>query len=310
MSWWLDISDLDKDQRNVIKLRAEGNYLIVGPPGSGKTNLLLIRAQYLIGFGKPNVVVLMFNDPLHDFVVRGGVHYDVPSGKIKKIMSWEIVLLREHGVPYDDVMDDEDQKLVDKRRALANRVLELLDAHPQLEKHVQCLLVDEVQDCVEEEIAVFSRCAENVCYAGDDKQSIYNRENMIEVLRRDPDLEVVELKTHYRIGHNICEAADVVGKIAGFDSIHDDCNYKGPTSRVRFAACPDDEAQAKEIIDSLTSQLTAYPDELLAVAAPRKVDRDFCEIGGIAARVSCAVAPRVRERGRGAAHLYRQSNGD
>ena len=47
MSWWFDISDLDEDQTDVIELPPDGNYLILGPPGSGKTNLLLIRAEYL-----------------------------------------------------------------------------------------------------------------------------------------------------------------------------------------------------------------------------------------------------------------------
>jgi superfamily I DNA/RNA helicase len=291
MSWWLDIADLDKDQGKVIELPPEGDYVIVGPPGSGKTNLLLLRAQYLIMSGKPNVVVLMFNDPLHEFVVRGGANYQVPSAKIKKIMSWEITLLREHGVPFDDVMEDDDQDLVEKRRALASRVLELLNQQPQLEHSIQCLLVDEVQDCVEEEIEVFSRCAENVCYAGDEKQRIFNRENMVKVLKEDPDLDVVPLTTHYRIGHRICEAVDVVGKIAGFDPILDSCNYKGPTSSVRFSPCPDDDTQAQQIIENLTSQLKAYPDELLGVAAPRNADRDFLRARLEASALAANVLP-------------------
>ena len=90
MSWWFDISDLDEDQKDVIELPPEGDYLILGPPGSGKTNLLLIRAEYLIRTDRPNTFVLMFNEPLHDFVVRGGVHYNVPPAKIRKMLSWEI----------------------------------------------------------------------------------------------------------------------------------------------------------------------------------------------------------------------------
>lgn len=270
MTWWLDITDLDEDQKDVIALPPNGNYLILGPPGSGKTNLLLIRAEYLIRTDRPYLYVLMFNDPLHDFVVRGGVHYDVPRAKIRKMLSWEIVLLRENGVEFDDIPEED---LQEKRKALAERVLELLHNNPKLEKHIECLLVDEVQDCIPEEIEVFFSCAKNVCFAGDNRQRIFSTKSVI------PDLEkrvkVIELKTHYRIGHEICRVADVVGKAAGLSPIEGDCNYKGPEAKVHFVECPDDGDQVKRIIAALKIQQTAFPDELLAVAGPRVADRDF-----------------------------------
>jgi superfamily I DNA/RNA helicase len=270
VSWWFDIADLDEDQKNVIGLPPNGNYLIVGPPGSGKTNLLLIRAEYLMRSGKPNLFILMFNDPLHDFVVRGGVHYDVPSAKIRKMLSWEIVLLRENGVDFDDIPDED---LQERRKALAQRVLALLDKTPGLIGHLECLLVDEVQDCLPEEIEVFMRCAKNVCFAGDTRQRIFSAHNVIAEI--ETKVTVVELKTHYRIGHEICRVADIVGKSAGLDPIEGNCNYKGAESRVSFTKLQDDEAQAQRIIEILKVQLTAYPNELLAVAGPRIADRDF-----------------------------------
>jgi superfamily I DNA/RNA helicase len=270
MSWWFDITDLDEDQKDVIELSPDGNYLILGPPGSGKTNLLLIRAEYLIRTGSPHLFVLMFNDPLHDFVLRGGVHYDVPSSKIRKMLSWEIVLLRENDVPFDDIPDED---LMERRKALAERVLELLDDNPKLEKHVECLLVDEVQDCLPEEIEVFFRCAKNVCFAGDNRQRIFSPHSVIDDLKKK--VKAIELKTHYRIGHEICRAADVVGKAAGMPPIENDCNYKDAEAKVNFIPCADDEEQAKKIIEALKVQLTAYPEELLGVAAPRIADREF-----------------------------------
>ncbi len=270
MSWWFDISDLDEDQKDVIALPPDGNYLILGPPGSGKTNLLLIRAEYLIRTDRPDIYILMFNDPLHDFVVRGGVHYDVPSAKIRKLLSWEIVLLRENDVPFDDIPDED---LQERRKMLAERVLELLDSNPKLEGHVQCLLVDEVQDCLPEEIEVIFRCAKNVCLAGDNRQRIFSPHNVIADLQKR--MKVIELKTHYRIGHEICQVADVVGSAAGLSSIEDNCNYKDAEAKVHFVKCSDDEEQVNRIIATLKIQLTAYPDELLAVAAPRIADRDF-----------------------------------
>lgn len=270
MSWWLDITDLDEDQKSVIELPATGDYLILGPPGSGKTNLLLIRAEYLMRTNQPNLFVLMFNEPLHDFVVRGGVHYDVPAAKIRKMLSWEIVLLRENGVPFEDLPEDD---LDAKRKALAEKVLELLDSNPQLERHLECLLVDEVQDCLPEEVEVFFRSAKHVCFAGDNRQRIFSKQSVIPMIQER--VKTIELNTHYRIGHEICRAADAIGNAAGFSSILDTCNYKESESKVQFFCCATDEEQIKKITEALTVQLTAYPEELLAVVGPRIQDRDF-----------------------------------
>lgn len=270
MSWWLDITDLDEDQKSVIELPVTGDYLILGPPGSGKTNLLLIRAEYLMRTNQPNLFVLMFNKPLHDFVVRGGVHYDVPAAKIRKILSWEIVLLRENGVPFEDLPEDD---LDAKRKALAEKVLELLDSNPKLEHHLECLLVDEVQDCLPEEVEVFFRSAKHICFAGDNGQRIFSSHSVIPTIQNR--VKTIELKTHYRIGHEICRAADAVGKAAGISPILDTCNYKGPESKVQFFNCASDDEQIKRIIEALTVQLTAYPEELLAVVGARKQDLDY-----------------------------------
>ena len=77
--------------------------------------------------------------PLHREgpLLRGGVHYDVPSSKIRKMLSWEIVLLREHGVVVEEVPDED---LQDRRKALAEHVLQLLDANPKLERHVRVFI--------------------------------------------------------------------------------------------------------------------------------------------------------------------------
>ncbi len=269
MSWWLDIADLDPDQKRAIGLPAKGNYLLVGPPGSGKTNLLLIRAEYLIRSDMPNVFVLMFNEALHDFVVRGGVHYDVPRNKIRKMLSWEIVLLRENAVEVDDL---DDVSLVEKRRTIAKRVLALIESKPALEGHVDCLLIDEAQDCLAEEVEVFFKCAKNVCFAGDSKQRIFSADDALGLV--GAKAKKIELKTHYRISHEICRAADAVGAAAGLESVGQNCNYKGPASAVHFFQCSSDQGQMEAMEKTLKIQLAAYPGELLGVAAPRKVDRD------------------------------------
>jgi predicted AAA+ superfamily ATPase len=52
-SWWKDISQLDEEQKKVISLDDDADHLVIGPPGCGKTNLLLLRASYLHKRGLP-----------------------------------------------------------------------------------------------------------------------------------------------------------------------------------------------------------------------------------------------------------------
>ena len=45
--WWAKKEQLDPHQVKLIEdLPLDGNHLVVGPPGSGKTNILLRRAQF------------------------------------------------------------------------------------------------------------------------------------------------------------------------------------------------------------------------------------------------------------------------
>ncbi len=45
-TWWVAEGDLDDDQKKIAALPAKRSHLITGPPGCGKTNLLLLRAKY------------------------------------------------------------------------------------------------------------------------------------------------------------------------------------------------------------------------------------------------------------------------
>ena len=97
-TWWVEETDLDEDQRKVIGLARDGSHMIIGPPGSGKTNLLLLRANYLCKSDKPNVLILVFTRALREFIAAGAEKYLFSPSKIQTYNGWAIRLLAEHGV--------------------------------------------------------------------------------------------------------------------------------------------------------------------------------------------------------------------
>ena len=67
--WWVQKDQLDADQMALIEqLPLRDSVLILGPPGCGKTNVLLRRAQFVRGQNMPNVLVLTFTRSLTEFV--------------------------------------------------------------------------------------------------------------------------------------------------------------------------------------------------------------------------------------------------
>jgi superfamily I DNA and RNA helicase len=97
-AWWIGESDLDDDQKDVISLSAEGNHLVLGPPGSGKTNILLLRANYLTLSGKPNIAIVVFTRTLRKFIASGGKEYAFPAEKIMTCNKWQRDVLHQYGV--------------------------------------------------------------------------------------------------------------------------------------------------------------------------------------------------------------------
>jgi superfamily I DNA/RNA helicase len=281
-SWWVDANELDDEQSEVVSLSADGNYLVVGPPGSGKTNLLLLRASYLVDSQRPNVAVLTFTRSLREFVVRGSGHYAVAPEKIQTIMRWEQELLREHGIR----IDRGGKSFMEIRREHAQRLASIFDQKPALERHLDCVLVDEVQDCLREEIELFFRSARNVFFVGDHRQQIYEENGILDLLTGR--VEAKTLSRHYRNGEAICRVADAIGKSFGEPPLINSCNYDETKAKssVSFETCADAADLYTKLVGRLQQQLKAYPGELLGVACPRNEEVDKLREALLASAIS------------------------
>ncbi len=261
-TWWVKQEQLDGGQRAVIDLPLGESHLIVGPPGSGKTNLLLLRASQMVRSGKPNVLVLTFTRTLREFISTGGAHYAFSVDNVKTLNRWHLEFLREHGVT-----PETDSDFATERKKRLKQMHEIVN-NKQLSSQYNAIILDEAQDYLIEEIELFFILAEVVFAAADLRQHIYpdddNSGSTLE--KRFPKVD--RLKHHYRNGKKICLLADELAKGWNtFDPLSPTCMYdeRRYPSSVAIHECTDLNEQVEQAVQGVRSQIKAYPEEYIGI---------------------------------------------
>src|SRR6266851_2251165 len=150
-TWWVDPKQLNEEQKNIIELPLGGSHLITGPPGSGKTNLLLLRANYMTLADQPNILILVFTKTLQEFIASGGGQYAFPASKVKTCMKWEQDFLKSFGIAVDPP-----ERFEEKRIYYLTEIQKLL-ADERARQIYDAILLDEAQDYLPDEIRVFKQ---------------------------------------------------------------------------------------------------------------------------------------------------------
>lgn len=283
-TWWVDPGQLDDDQMDVVKLGRDGNFLILGPPGCGKTNLLVLRANYLSAADRPDIIILVSTRTLREFLASGAINYQFPADKIQTHNEWAKRLLRENGVQLET---SEDYKT--EMRSLFTQIKELIEEKKIYELY-DAIFLDEAHDFTKEEIDIFFRLGKNVFAVADSRQKIYDNEDPIEYIKSQVD-ETKDLKFHYRNGLDICRLADEITKATQiYNSLEDTSNYDESAfpSTVQHRRCVSLTEQCEKALVSLETQLEAYPNEMIGVICPRRLDlpeiRSFFSTSSISTR--------------------------
>ena len=203
-SWWRKKNELVPEQIDFINLPPQGRYSLVGPPGSGKTNLLLLRAQFLAGNGEKNVLVITFTNSLCDFIRSGiGKSGHISAGQVMTFHSWAgNYIIDQLGVgkkPKGSAFDDE------TRAEILGKLMEANSKRPS-EKMYSAIFVDEAQDLSADELQHLLCLSDKICICGDDKQGIYYRDGLS--VAEKLGLEKHVLTSHFRIGQRIAQVAD------------------------------------------------------------------------------------------------------
>lgn len=270
-SWWKDEDDLVPEQARLLDIEQDTNLLIKGPPGSGKTNLLLLRANQLYLGEYPNLHIVVFGSLLKHFIQLGGNQYEFPGEKIvtqAKLFN-DILRSEGQGVDGDDLEHDA------ARAERAERLQKLVD-EGRVGVQFEALLLDEAQDYTPQEIRLMRSLTEVLVVAADSRQKIYEVQDCADAIKACTD-EVYPLTFHFRNGLAICRVADGIMKSApDYVPLQKHSNYKErdyPSTFLPKGGLSIDE-QVSAMAAQIKDQRFAYPDDLIGVLCPRNEELD------------------------------------
>jgi superfamily I DNA/RNA helicase len=267
-AWWVSEADLDTDQASAVQgIPEDASFLIKGPAGSGKTNILLLRAKWLRLIDKSHQKLIVFTRTLRDFIREGCTEYGIPREDVVTSVQFFHELLSEYQVSSESTGNFETD-----RTLLGGKVQTLIESK-KIEGIYDALLVDECQDYTDTELLIFKKLAVRLILVADSRQSIYRTTQTENLLEKLTDGNVVNLKYHYRSGLKICRVADAILRdSANFAPVCSDSLYdeKAKPSSVELVLCPTLESQFKAILERIPSQLDAYPGELIGVLFPKR----------------------------------------
>jgi superfamily I DNA/RNA helicase len=279
--WWAKREQLDESQLKLIEeLPLQESCLVLGPPGSGKTNVLLRRAQFVRGQDMPNILVLTFTRSLTEFVRMGC--YDgrgreiFPPSSVSTIEGWLRNLYAEH----DEALPDRDCELPEWKRRLAEGAASFRSRG--YVPPYDALFVDEAQDLIAEEVQLMSQWSSVLFFVGDDRQKIFSYSNGLSAVRRIiPSDQEHMLPFHYRVAPEICHMADRILTPQSGISLEDSSHYDGPRpgeidiQKRRLSR----EKQLEKASAKLKAQVRVYADliqqgDRLGVVVAKTEDRD------------------------------------
>ncbi len=265
-TWWVNSSELDEDQRRIQCLGIDDkSYHITGTPGSGKTNLLLLRANYLYLSKVTNICIIVFTRVLKEFIVNGADKYSFPLEKIMTFNGWARQFIYDNNIEFDCRQCNDFEDTVKHY----TKIIKDYITKNELKNYYDVILIDESQDYEYEQIEIFKLLSKSIYLTSDSKQQLYKRKRM--ELEKVVD-ETFELKYHFRNGLQICKLADKIQKDdRDYLSLEQYCNYdesSQPSSVIEKKFDNDDDLfESLHII--LTNQIIAYPDEFIGVVCAK-----------------------------------------
>lgn len=173
-NWLVHRTELTEEQLRAVELNTDGNRLIFGGPGSGKTQILLHRAAYLrdlFSTTPDRFRIFVFTNALKQYIQSAMAILDLPKENILTFDDWCNKFYTANintRLPWDREKKSPDYaairlQVLEKLRAGTGRLL------------YDFVLVDEGQDLDREAFETIRLMARHVTVCMDNKQQIYER---------------------------------------------------------------------------------------------------------------------------------------
>ena len=165
---------LSKEQDEINNLPLDGSYLVVGPPGTGKSVMALYRAQLYKRLGRP-VRLIVHSRLLSQYTERATDELEIDA-VVQTFHSWWTGFYRS---VYKRPPPQTEPYVFDWQTIL----VEVAEDPPQADS-IPYLIIDEGQDLPKEFYVVARHLAENMTVFADDNQIVTTNNATIEEIRR------------------------------------------------------------------------------------------------------------------------------
>jgi superfamily I DNA/RNA helicase len=267
-TFWVNDKQLDAEQGMAIQGQPEtASFLLRGPAGSGKTNVLLLRARWLKFKKISDIRIIVFTSSLKTFMQEGCIQYGIEPECVVTGMQFFRELLIEYGVEFEKTGNFEED-----RDLLAGKVKALIESQ-KIPEIYQAILVDESQDYTDTELIIFRQLTKRLVLAADSRQSIYRVTHTAGLPEQLVQENTLTLKYHYRSGLKLCTVADAILKDnVNFPSMKGECKYDEDArpSSVQLYEMPTFADQINAILQKIANQLDLYPGEKVGVLFPKR----------------------------------------
>lgn len=172
-TWLVPRNELTVDQLRAVEQNANEHRAVCGPPGSGKTQVLLHRAKHLqqaLRCDPSRFRIFVFTRVLKEYIRSALDALDIPDSCIVTLDEWCSHYYKQNirgSVPWDS-----DNKTPDFA-AIRSAVLDDIQDGPGPLVKYKFVLVDEAQDLVPEAFDLLRLISEHITVCMDYKQQIY-----------------------------------------------------------------------------------------------------------------------------------------